>query len=265
MVAFCALELTVGLLTLAKLELLMTVLMIFLGVYYARRKVAVLVAGGVVCVGLYILVTPLVSAVRMDLTGQKDRGAWTRVEYLWTRIEQGNFQSDAVESDTQFWWARLNYANTQAFAMNEYDAGQPGLTFLYVIYTFVPRALWPDKPVIDFGKDFNQLILDNPDSQTGVGIFGEAYWNGGWILVLLTGIVVGLEFAVFTRLALKEMAGTNFRWLPCAFIGVYMGLRPDDWFVTIYVGQAVICAAYFVVVKWFLPDRNLFASGTAGA
>src|SRR5205085_3379954 len=68
------------------------------------------------------------------------------------------------------WWHRLCYASSQALAMDLYDRGRPGDSFGLVVYGWVPRFLWRDKPVITPGADFSEIALGHRGTHTGIGV-----------------------------------------------------------------------------------------------
>src|SRR5262249_34655872 len=149
----------------------------------------------------------------------------------------------------QIWWFRLNYAPTQNFAMTEYDNDRPGQTFKQALAALVPRPLWPDKPVISTGHEFNEMITGDDESSSGPTLFGEAYWNGGWPFVVVMCVYLGSLFSVFAWYTVRAMSSYDFRWLPCAFFGVFMGGRVDDFFVLIYIGMAAATMVYYLFIS----------------
>ena len=66
---------------------------------------------------------------------------------------------------------------------------QDGRTLVGVLYTFMPRYLFPDKPDTSTGRLFNAAFSVSDVSTTYIsqGINGELYWNFGW-----TGLIVGM-------------------------------------------------------------------------
>jgi len=157
----------------------------------------------------------------------------------------------------QSWWARLSYVNAQTFAMRTYDGGSPGRSFTLVGYAFVPRALWPDKPSITgVAEDFTFLVTGIRASSSAPGAFAEAYWNGGWFMVVLSCVYLGLLFAGFSHYAVRHMALMDLSLLPVVFIGIRMGFRPDGWFAAEYVGALAIA-----VVLHFALSLTIGRSG----
>jgi hypothetical protein len=257
-VVYCGLELGVGFLTLQKLDVLFTALMIFLGLHTAYQQARVLVIGGITCMAIYLVISPIVSEARLAMGNRDDKGLTSRYQMMEARLFSDDTRNSR-DDETQYWWTRLNYANSQLYGMLEFDAGRPGNTLENSIYSIIPRWLWPNKPVQTYGADLNEALLRNRGSNLGIGIFGEAYWNGGWIGLVLACAFVGLEFAVLTILGARYISARDFRWLPCAVIGFRMGLRPDDWFVTVYVGPAVIALMLYVMTYWIVPPPQAAA------
>ncbi len=260
-------ELAVSLVTFSKMESLITILMIFLGWYIARPRLRYFITVGVVGIVFYLAMAPFVLRMREQLADvpTETQGFEARVALLSAYVF-GSGQSDTSIAGTsdqvQLWWFRLNYANAQAFAMNEYDNARPGDTFGNALLSFVPRALWPDKPEISTGHEFNEMITGNDQSSSAPGIFAEAYWNGGWLLVLITCVYVGALFGVFTRLTVNAIERLDFRWLPCAFVGIYIGGRPDDLFVLTYVTMIGLTIGYYLFISrvvfrhWDTPNAS---------
>jgi hypothetical protein len=257
-ILYCGVELGVAFLTLQKLDVLFTALMIFLALHSAYQRARILVIGGISCMALYLVISPIVSEARLALGNREDKSLTSRYQMMESRF----LLEDTLNSrddETQYWWTRLNYANSQTYGMREFDAGRPGKSLENSVYAIIPRWLWPNKPIQTYGADLNEALLRSRSSNLGIGIFGEAYWNGGWIGLVLACAFVGLEFAVLTALGARYISARDFRWLPCAVIGFRMGLRPDDWFVTLYVGPAVIGLAFFVMTYWIIPPPQATA------
>jgi hypothetical protein len=73
--------------------------------------------------------------------------------------------------------------------------------FMPIVVQFIPRVIWPDKPVGSMGRDFGRLFrVTNTftrDTYIGVTTPGELYWNFG-----LPGVIAGMA-----------MVGFALRWL----------------------------------------------------
>lgn len=152
-----------------------------------------------------------------------------------------------VYSSEQGWWARLNYANAQAFAMNAYIAGQPGDTLLLAAWTFVPRVLYPDKPIMTSGSEFNEKVNGNPNSLSAPGIIAEGYWNGGIAGTILVTVLLGLFLARWESYTANHLAKGNLHLLPVMWMGLFPAIQQDSWFVPSTLGMLTIAIAY----HWF--------------
>ncbi len=76
-----------------------------------------------------------------------------------------------------------------------------GQTIAEIPLAFLPRALWPDKPL---GIDFRTSSYLYPGIFVGVPISlqGELYWNAGVPLVAVGALVLGLALGLVARLGL---------------------------------------------------------------
>ena len=257
-------EVTVSLLRFTKTAILMTMALPLLGRYLATGRMRVLLAGGVIICTVYLLVSPIITwgrdavygnpprPVEVEIGGSEKPQASLLARWQIVRDAVGPLVTGQIarHGNPQSWWTRLSYANAQAFAMSCYDTGYDSDSFSAAPYIAVPRVLWPEKPLISgAGQDFTQLTLGHRNSSTGLGIFGEAYWNGGWLLVVILSASVGLLFAFFSRLALVLLPHMGWVFLPCAFLGLRMGFRIDGWIVGEYLGGFVLYLACLLVVN----------------
>jgi hypothetical protein len=243
-------ELTTGLLLFNKTAVLTTLAIGFLGFYFLKPSKA-LALGGLLSISVvYLAITPIVSRGRMFLvpgsTSLSDRvqalnDAWDSNEEVSGRIPEG-------------WWTRLCYSNAQAFCIRQYNAGIPGDTFGLIIPALIPRVLWPGKPIITAGYEFNQLVTGDHRSSSAAGIFGEAYWNGGWVALLLACVYIGALLSWFSQIAFDCVARRDLRWLPFGIGGMLMASSVTDWFASTYVGGALTYAVYLVCIRVMMPS-----------
>ena len=78
---------------------------------------------------------------------------------------------------------------------------QYGATYRYLLITWIPRVLWPDKPSVSDSNRFYQVSYgvtqeENLDHVAiGAGLIPEAYMNFGWlgvpVVMFLGGVVLG--------------------------------------------------------------------------
>jgi hypothetical protein len=83
-----------------------------------------------------------------------------------------------------------------------------GETMDYMAYAFVPRPLWPDKPVVTRGQWFdayvNGVAVNEQGNSLGQTNAGELYWNFG-----IPGVVAGMFVMGLLLGWLWRMAGTS--------------------------------------------------------
>jgi hypothetical protein len=252
-------EVIVELLRFNKEALLMLFVMAALGRYLASRKMTELVVGGAITFLVYVLVMPFATWGRNEI--ELEHGVYYRASFgerlaivqRWVDLQVGG---ELDSNQDGGWWKRLSYNNTEALGMELYDRGEPGETFLLCVYGLVPRFVWPDKPVIDPGADFTEIAMGHRESHTGIGVFGEAYWNGGWALLLLTCCYIGVLFSWLTRVALIALVRSEWLLLPCAFMGIRLGFHIDDWFIS-YGSGMIIYLFYYFILNLFLGNTRL--------
>lgn len=245
------LELATGLLSFNKTEIIIALGVVFLGLYFMRPSKLLAATAITVIAIVYFLITPIVSRGRLYLN-TNSASISERVEALEAAWIADH--SDVSSSNTQGWWTRLCYANAQTFCLRQHDAGMPGNTFELILPAIVPRVLWPDKPIMTPGFEFNQLVTGNHRSSSAAGIFAEAYWNGGWGAVVITCAYLGFLFSWFTQIAFRCVADRDVRWLPFGIGGLLMGASVTEWFASTYVGGAITYAAYLLIIRMVVPS-----------
>ena len=261
--ATVAAELLTSTLTFAKTDVLTTLVMLTLGAFAVYPRPRTLAAGFLAVLIAYVLLVPLVFYGRSASGEIEQAGLAERLEIVRSYLAAGAPKND---DQVQVWWERLSYAKHQAFAMGEYDRGRPGDTVVLALYIPIPRAVWPDKPAISVGREFYFLMAKTRHALSAPGIFAEAYWNGGWWLVVFVCVYVGGVFAGFTVYAVRRVALQQFLFLPVIFFGIKMGFRPDGWFASTYVGDllnAVLLHVVLAIVAALIPAR-IAATRAAG-
>jgi hypothetical protein len=118
----------------------------------------------------------------------------TRAEMTWSIVSSWDHQA-YVKASTTAVKSRLALINSVAVVVRDTPRWVPyanGRTiFLPSLAYFVPRVLWPDKPLFDLGREFGRtfrmtLIIDDKTSIAAT-VPGELYWNFD-----LPGIIIGL-------------------------------------------------------------------------
>ena len=77
---------------------------------------------------------------------------------------------------------------------------QYGRMYSYMLVTWIPRFLWPEKPSMSDANQFYQLAygvtrdIDLPHISISIGTLGEAYINFGWFGALTMMLLIGMFF-----------------------------------------------------------------------
>jgi hypothetical protein len=88
-------------------------------------------------------------------------------------------------------------------------------------YPFVPRFLWPGKPVEDVGSRFTRLLTGGVNTCTSTTIPGDLYILHGGIPGLLAGMfVVGLSAQLLTNPVRRSPSKRNLFVYACMFFSV---------------------------------------------
>jgi len=154
------------------------------------------------------------------------------------------------EEDVEFWWRRLNYSNVQSYAIRAYDAGQSMDTFKALWMRFVPRIIWADKPILyGLGREFYHKVSGNRGSSLGITIYGDAYWQYGWITVFLMMPIIGALFSYLSMLGLAIIQSKQFIYFPIILLSLKMGtLGPLGFITETIISPIPIMLAYYVVI-----------------
>jgi hypothetical protein len=242
-------ELVSALIMLSKLTMLSVLMALMLGEYLRARNIRWFLMAGTAVLLLYALVlTPLVTVLR---TTVNVRGIQDTIQAQEATEAVGSLRETYAElrPNVQAWWSRLTYTNVQAFAMERYQAGLPGDSFGLIAWAPVPRVLYPDKPEMTPGFDFSAEVFGRKlESSTGLGVFGEAYWNGGWLFVCLVGAYIGVVFALVGNWSMRAVAAGKWYFAPALLNAVTIGLGITEWMAAMYVGGVLYLLLTIAVI-----------------
>jgi hypothetical protein len=141
-------------------------------------------------------------------------------------------------------FVRISYAAPAAFAMDLYDRGLPGPSLEYLWTVFIPRAIWPDKPILtDIGVAFNYLALGSTTSSSAPGLFADAYWSMGWLGIPVLMLPMGVILALLSRYSLWVIGNGKWLYFPLVLLAMRIGLRVDGFLVVDLFGPVVILLA----------------------
>ena len=140
--------------------------------------------------------------------------------------------------------------------MMVYDQGYSGDTFALALYIFVPRLLYPDKPIMTPGHEFNVLVNGNPDSQSAPGMFAEAYWNGGWPLAVFTFLFMGAFYWAWEEYAKRKLTFLRLAYMPVIWLGLFSAIQQDAWFISGTIGILPIALAFHFMAALFWERKS---------
>jgi hypothetical protein len=250
-------DLGVGLLTFAKPEVLITLIFSYLAVLHHKRTLTRALVGAAVILAVYSQLDPIVHFGRSELWrsyGSPEGPLDQRLDILNLYLDGGS--KGATEPKTQSALARLSYVNAAAMVVSWRDAGSTGESLGYALTVFVPRFIWPDKPVItSVGTDLYTAATAQIGTSISPGLFAEAYWNLGWLGIPVLMIPLGAILALFSRYSLAMMGHERWLHMPVVLLGVWTGIRVDGWYVADIIGgcgTALVFALAIFAIENFL-------------
>ncbi len=107
---------------------------------------------------------------------------------------------------------RFSHVKYQAYLINEYNNNHDGDSMNNFYLGLVPRFIYSDKPDITrFGREFYDIYTKKGlyKSSLAMTYNGEAYWNGGFLGLLIVSMVYGFEIGVLRVLLAKYILQKN--------------------------------------------------------
>jgi hypothetical protein len=150
-------------------------------------------------------------------------------------------------------WRRISLNNSQALAMKFFDEGNKGNTFETIKWAFVPRIIYPKKPIITHGDEFTILTTGNNNAGgTSPGFFGEGYWNNGWYGVAFMTIILGIFMAFFTKINLSIVENEFWHFTPIVLLSINSSYTIEGWFIASTINNIPFYIIYFVIPFLYL-------------
>jgi len=235
--------------SLMKQNILEFMIVLFLGYFLARPSIRKLVIAACVVLVMFPALDILTTYGRVLMW--TDHSHQTNISKMIVSASKSGAISRINNTNKGFQriWARISYASAQAFAMDAYDAGRPGNSFKTALWAFVPRLIYPDKPVITQGEVFTTLVKGAAiGGGTGAGYFGEAYWNLGWFGVLVMSMLVGVLLAALGQFNNNMVLTGMYQFFPVAFMALHIGYRVDDWLVATTFNSVPFMIVLYIMV-----------------
>jgi hypothetical protein len=226
--AFVCFEFVVSVATFSKTE----VFLLFIFVFMAVLNQGAGVRGHIALLSVFILalsiLQPFVLYGRAEVVERFQGKANLSDRLDITRGYWSGSASTVSGGQVQDSMLRLSYVNVSSLVVGWKDQGRSGDTLKYALAVFIPRMLWPDKPIISsIGTELYNRARGHDGSSISAGLFAEAYWNFGWWGIPILLVPAGFIMGWFSRFSISAMASGNWLYMPVVLLGVQMGLRTD--------------------------------------
>ena len=238
-----------SLISLNKSVLLYPALVAILGVISCRISVRRVVVGSAIIIGMFALIAPITGYTRirngMDhgQSGQATLGE--RIGYANEFINGGKLPGEQQPTMT-----RVDYIMPAAFVIFQYDTGKTSDILQTSAYMFIPRFLWPDKPITsNSGAVVSQLLGIQSINQIGVTTFGDLYWNAGWWGLLLV-FPIGVYFGATAITSRNILADGDWIMFPFVLILFAMSLNLDKDFMASFIIPILMSTILFYALRF---------------
>lgn len=223
---------------------------------------------------LVLLLSPVKSDYRQKVWFGEDpelaeqstltRGAaWIEdaAEY-WQETLTGNRDiSEATSSAT----GRADFVHQVAYIYSMTPAVVPyqlGKTYSFFVVTFVPRIVWPDKPVAGNANGFYAVtygVTSEEGAKTtafGVSVLGESYMNFGWFGVVFMMLLQGLLISAIQHSFGNAVSGPGGQAVFLAFFVYFLnGIGSSAEIMFGGIIQNLICG--YLLLLWAKQKRAL--------
>ncbi len=212
------------------------------------RHVAVVTVGAIVVAALM----PFVNAVRENRAGVPGGGASLSALAAVPAPGATGFVESAY---LKFFGRQTEVATAPGLVVAMTPSVMPyegAEQFLLLPTKLIPRALWPDKPILSRGqwfsvnfRGFEETML----SSSAMTIFGESYLYFGWTGVVLGMLMTGAALAVLAR----QLDRPGMAAVYLALVPTILEIEPD---LASYLTSLVQRSVVFIVVFFVLTHRS---------
>lgn len=181
------------------------------------------------CLGI-VLVFPILTAKRIIVTEhlQLTRAeALSRTGEILMRAitEQNEVRGGKYGQKSQTFLERATDKGAVELFVAHVGVDKPykmGETLDQLLYVFVPRILWSDKPGANSAQTFNRdfHLSEDPDTHISPTFLGELYWNFGYTGVVLGMTLIGLVFG-YVSAYFDLSAGTSITRVLVVMVTLY--------------------------------------------
>lgn len=237
-VSIAIIDSMLGVITFDKSSALFPLIMVALGCLYHRPTFIRFLASAVILISVYVAITPIATHGRNVLVATYGEVGASPISERIAIIQdyRSGSRIGGVE-ELDLGWTRLSYVNAGTFAINQYDTGQRGNSLDNWLVVFIPRFLYPDKPIITaIGEEFNEAATGSPDSSSSPGLAADLYWSAGFAGVIVGGLFVGIILHLWSLYSVAVMRAGAWHLLVIVLLGMRVGQGADDFFVPSMLG-----------------------------
>lgn len=245
-------EICVGVLLFSKGQVIATCIFAMIAIYQVRPSFSRLAAGLLGVVILFAQIEPIITVGRGEVIrigGTRQTATLSeRLEILENYFD-GRYDTSENAIAHQAAISRLSYVNAATMVISMYDQGRPGNTLEHIFVAFIPRFLWPEKPLMTLsGQDLYTAATGQVGTSISAGLFAEAYWNLGWLGLPILMVPMGMILQMLTKVSIGYVTQDRWIFLPAMLIAIQIGTRIDGGFVIDMVGPP----ALVLVAVWLL-------------
>lgn len=247
---------------------LLPVIWLFMTRRSLRRALPIVIAGGML---LYSGVYQVVTLAR-TLPADQSEDSMSLIFRAYDQLSSGQAQSGSV-ADEGF------SDQMYAFLMRQFDPLPVGFlvqevrerglmygkTMAYALYAWVPRVLWPEKPIVSHGTWFTTYLGFARDpsvatTSTGESAIGELYWNFGMPGVFGGMLLIGALIGILWRMAGADPHSEAARML--LYMIIMMEIPDQAEAVTYTMGLIADLLIFWTIfaaseiVRWILVRGN---------
>ncbi len=244
---------TVGLLNFSKSDMFLPFIVLIFGLYLRSVNTKLIILLIVIMFTALGLVTKPTIEARVLLGKSEDTRLISRPYILQEAfLKAYDDRSNTAGSNTTM-WSRLSYITAQVASVDFYDQGQGGKDLDLMFWVFVPRIIYPDKPIITWtGNELNEQMTGSYGSSTGVGLFVGGYYCLGWPGVILVSVMAGWILSIFATVSRSIVASGVTIGLPVGLFGNFMAFRIDGYFVGDFLGPFAMIMMTFLTLLFIL-------------
>ncbi len=161
---------------------------------------------------------------------------------------------ESLSETLQFTLARISLLPQTADVIEQTPKNVPykyGELYSYLIYTWIPRAIWPDKPSMSEANQFYQVAYGITDEENldkvsiAVGVLTEAYINFGWPGVIGIMFLLGIFLDIYARFFFNKASGILVSSLGVVLLPQMLGIESQ---MAQYLGGIVQQAVFALLV-----------------